>query len=439
MEMVIRANSMRHLRPALFIGLVVASFAMVVPSIAAPPATAPNDSTTQSATSTTSSTATDTRAVQAVQQVDTETVTGDGAANKNSSQDGTYEQAIVTGVKSISQQTPNGAQQLKTYDVEFLSGPLQGKNRTLSSDVSSNPYGLDPTTGDKIVVFLQPDPNGGEPLPFLQSFDRRGAIYWLLALFVATLVLLAGWQGFKIAFSILLSVLLIGIVLIPAFLHGLDPVMIAMVLVVLLATLSAVLSIGWNKKSAVTVIGTLGGVLVAYLISLIFTNWAHLSGLSTDDDRLFFEKNPLLKPQGLLFAGIIIAAMGVVEDVAVSIASGVMEVRQANTQLGFKELFRSGMVIGRDHMGALANTLVFAYVGGSLSTLLLYTQYGGSWAKFINFDSVVDEIIRSLAGTIGLVFTVPITALLAAWFALRIKEQISPIRKAGGWHGDHQH
>jgi uncharacterized membrane protein len=78
------------------------------------------------------------------------------------------------------------------------------------------------------------------------------------------------------------------------------------------------------------------------------------------------------------------------------------------------------MVIGRDHMGALANTLVFAYVGASLSTLLLYEQFGGSWLKFINFDSVTDEVVRSLAGTIGLVFSVPITALLAAWATVRM-------------------
>jgi uncharacterized membrane protein len=97
------------------------------------------------------------------------------------------------------------------------------------------------------------------------------------------------------------------------------------------------------------------------------------------------------------------------------------------------------MIIGRDHMGALANTLVFAYVGGSLSTLLLYSQYGGSWAKFLNFDSVVDEVIRSLAGTIGLIFTVPITALLAAWFALRMKSPAKVIHDAQGWHGEHKH
>ncbi|MCR4256209.1 MAG: YibE/F family protein, partial [Candidatus Uhrbacteria bacterium] len=110
---------------------------------------------------------------------------------------------------------------------------------------------------------------------------------------------------------------------------------------------------------------------------------------------------------------------------AVSIASGVAEVRRHHPKATFKELFTSGMVVGRDHMGALANTLVFAYVGASLSTLLLYSQFGGSWLKFINFDSVADEIIRSLTGTIGLVFTVPITALLAAWVMTRQRDSVA--------------
>lgn len=349
--------------------------------------------------------------------IDTEKLQSEENGGRNI--EGTYERAIVTGVRTTAKQIPSGAEQLKAYDVEFLSGPLKGKLRTLTSDVSTNPYGLEPRKGDKVVVYLQPDPAGGEPLAYLESFDRRAAIYWLIALFVLTLVLLAGWQGFKIAFSILLCVLLIGLILIPSFLKGLNPVPVAMLLTVVFTAITCGFTTGWNRKSFVTVIGTLGGVIVAYLISVIFANWAHLSGLSTEEDRMFFDKNPLLHPQGLLFAGIVIAAMGVVEDVAVSIASGVMEVRKANPQLGFKNLFRSGMTVGRDHMGALANTLIFAYVGGSLSTLLLFTQYGSSWAKFINFDSVVDEIVRSLAGTIGLVFTVPITALLAAWMAGR--------------------
>ncbi len=342
-------------------------------------------------------------------------------------QEGTYESAIILKADSILEETDSGGVQIQAIDVEFLSGPLKGQTRRIASDVSGNPYGLKPEIGDKVLIYLQPNPEGGEAYAFLEGFERRAAIYWLVALFVLTLVLLAGWQGLKIAASIIISVLLIGFVLIPAFLNGLNPIPVTFALIAVLTTITTVFTVGWNKKAFVTIIGTLGGTLVAYLIATLFSGPAHLSGLSTEEDRLFFSKNPQLDPRGLLFAGIAIAAMGVVEDVAVSISSGVMEVREANHRLGFKELFRSGMVVGRDHMGALANTLVFAYVGASLSTLLLYTQYGGSWAKFLNFDLVVDEIVRSLAGTIGLVFTVPITALLAAWAARRMLQ--TEIRK----------
>ncbi len=348
--------------------------------------------------------------------------------------EGTYESAMVKEVKTTTQTNPNGGQQVRTYVIQYLSGPLKGKTADLSSDVSSNPYALDPRPGDKVLIFLQADPNGGEPHAFLESFDRRNAIYTLIALFVLTMVLLAGWQGLKVAASIFISVMLIGFVLIPSFLKGLNPVPIALILIALFSGISSVFAMGWNRKSLVTVIGTVGGTLTAYLIASIFADWAHLNGLSTEEDRLFFDKNPTLNPRGLLFAGIIIASMGIVEDVAVSIASGIMEVRQANPRLTFKELFRSGMIVGRDHMSALANTLIFAYVGASISTLLLYTQYGGSWGKFLNFDSVVDEIIRALAGTIGLVFTVPITALLGAWFALKsTRGRLDPVKEASGY------
>ncbi len=386
----------------------------------------------------TTSTATATSTTATTTIADTEKQNGNEQTAQASTEgreiDGTYERALVQDVRSSTQQSAQGAQQLRTYVIQYLSGPLKNQTTEISSDATSNPYNLDPVPGNKVLIFLQPNPEGGAPLAFLEGFDRRNVMYGLLLLFVFVMVLLAGWQGLKTVASMFISILLIGFVLIPSFLKGLNPVPIAFLLSAVFTTISSVFAMGWNRKSFVTVIGTLGGTFVAFIIASLFSDWAHLGGLSSEEDRLFFSKNPNLNAQGLLFAGIIIASMGVVEDVAVSIASGVMEVRHANQKLGFKELFRSGMVIGRDHMAALANTLVFAYVGASISTLLLYSQYGGSWAKFINFDSVVDEIIRSMAGTIGLVFTVPITALLAAWFALRPeKTYLDPIKQVTGY------
>lgn len=327
---------------------------------------------------------------------------------------GQYERGVVEEVTLRGEVIVDGSQQVKAYRVRFLSGPLNGQVREMRSDVGSNPYGLEPRQGDKVVVFMQPSGTGDWNL-YLEGYDRRAALFWLVVLFVVTLVLLSGWQGVKVAFSIIVSIAMIGYILIPMFLRGANPVPVAIILAGVFTLLTAGFTTGWNRKAIVTAVGTMGGALIAYVISIIFANWANLSGLSTEEDRLFFEQNPTLNPRGLLFAGIIIAAVGVLEDVAVSIASGVSEVRRHQPRATFRDLFISGMVVGRDHMGALANTLVFAYVGASLSSLLLYSQFGGSWLKFINFDSVTDEVIRSLAGTIGLVFTVPITAVLAAW------------------------
>lgn len=360
-----------------------------------------------------------------------------GSASSKVTVDGLYERAQVTHVEFRMQQTSSTGEQVRVFTVKFLSGPLASKTQEIVSDVTTNPYQLVPEAGDKIVIFMQPGTDANQWNLYIDGFDRRAALAWLVVLFVLTLVLLAGWQGLKVAFSILISIGLIGYVLIPAFLKGVNPVPLAIFLGGAFTLIASGLSTGWNRKAVVTAIGTMGGAIIAYLLSVVFVRMTHLSGLSSEEDRLFFEKNALLDPRGLLFAGIIIASVGVLEDVAVSIASGVSEVRRANPRLGFRELFTSGMVVGKDHMAALANTLVYAYVGGSLSSLLLYTQFGGSWLKFINFDVVVDELVRSLCGTIGLVFTVPITALLAAWW---MRSEISDgSAPTVGHHHGHSH
>ena len=370
--------------------------------------------TTDIAVTTTATTAIDGASTGAVMEGTGE----EGDASLTDRSDGRYERAVIERVDLRSQDTTTTGQLVEEYGIRFLSGPEKGEEREIANEVGSNPYGLQPRIGDKVVIFVQPGLESGSDY-YIEGYDRRGAMLWLVMFFVLTMVVLSGWQGIKVSFSIFLSLLLIGYVLIPMFLHGYNPVPVAIILSGLMTFISTGLGTGWNKKSYVTAIGTIGGTLIAFGISSIFAHWAHLEGVSTEEDRLFFDKNPGLNPQALLFAGIIIASAGVVEDVAVSIASGVSEVRRANPRTGFRDLFRSGMVIGNDHMSALANTLVYAYVGGSLSTLLLYKQFGGSWLKFINFDSVVDEVVRSLSGTIGLVFTVPITALLAAWVLYR--------------------
>lgn len=356
---------------------------------------------------------------------------------------GIYERAEVVRVHSQTRDTSSTtSEQVDAYQIKFSTGPLQGQERTVLSDVGNNPSQIHPSAGDSIVTFLQRGDTPDSWDIYIEGFDRQGAIIWLVLLFVATMILLAGWQGVKVALSIGISIGMIGYVLIPLFLAGWNPVPVAIVLSGFFTVLSCGLSTGWDKKAMITALGTIGGALVAYLLSVIFVNWTHLAGLSSEEDRLFFQKNPGLNPRGLLFAGIIIASAGVLEDVAVSIVSGISEVHRVNPRAGFRDLFISGMAVGRDHMAALANTLIYAYVGGSLSSLLLYKQYGQSWLKFMNFDSVVDEVIRSLCGTIGLVFTIPISAFLAAFVMSRSswKDTSEPTHTHHGHtHSPHPH
>lgn len=376
----------------------------------------------QSATSSTQ----DAQAATTTTQQDSSTPSGDATSggqlrdegiNRPQNQEGSYASARLIETKLHTQGTDQQGKQQQIYDIEIRSGALTGKRMTITSDVIANPYQLQPHVGDKLVVFIQQDDNGN-PIIYLEGFDRRGSMIILFVLFVLTLILLSGWQGVKIAISISVSIFMIGWVLIPAFLRGANPVPIAILLAGAFTCISSGLTFGWNRKTFVTTIGTIGGTLVAYGISAIFAHSSHITGLGSEEDRMFFAQNPTLNPQGLLFAGIIIAAMGVVEDVAVSIASGIEQVIKANPAVSLKSLFTAGMVVGKDHMAAMANTLIFAYVGASLSTLLLYSQYDANWLKFLNFDAVTEEVIRSLAATIGLVFTVPITAFCAAWFAI---------------------
>lgn len=414
----------------MFKRLLVVSSALLSLVVLGAPAFSQAQTKSQTTSSVVTGTSTQATATQTATSAGATVETGEGG------RDGSYERAVIEGVKRGETTSTNGGQQVESYVVRFLSGAFNNQTREIVNDVGSNPYGVQPRMGDKVVIFIQPSADGVSDF-FIEGYDRRTALIWLVVLFVVALVLLAGWQGFKVALSIIVSIALIGYVLIPAFLKGVNPVPLAILLSGVFTLVSGGLSMGWNRKTYITAIGTIGGALVAYLISMIFADWAHLNGLATEEDRLFFNKNPGLNARGLLFAGIIIASAGVVEDVAVSITSGIAEVKRANQRMTFRQLFQAGMTIGNDHMSALANTLVYAYVGGSLSTLLLYTQFGGSWLKFVNFDSVVDEVIRSLSGTIGLVFTVPITALLTAWVFQ--KRNVTQEEASGGHHHGHSH
>jgi uncharacterized membrane protein len=188
------------------------------------------------------------------------------------------------------------------------------------------------------------------------------------------------------------------------------------VFICLAATATSILLIGgFTKKSLAAIMGTIGGVIVAGIAAQLVIWYAPLTGLSSEEAQILRGSVLVQKPpfySGLLAAGMLIGALGVIMDVGISIASAVSEISKADAKMTMKELYDSGMNVGRDIMGTMTNTLILAYTGGALPLLLLATQMPS--IKLVNLDLFATEVASALSGSLGLVFTIPLTAIVAA-------------------------
>jgi uncharacterized membrane protein len=172
---------------------------------------------------------------------------------------------------------------------------------------------------------------------------------------------------------------------------------------------------GKSIKSLSAAIGTLLGVAIAGILAFAVGRMIHLTGMSSEESRiLLYSMNIKIDYQGLLFGSILLGALGAVMDIGMSIASAVDEVRKVHPEANFKNLFNAGMNVGRDVMGTMSNTLILAYTGSSLPLLLLLVANKMSLSKILNLEMIASEAVRALAGSIGLVLCIPITALVSA-------------------------
>ncbi len=306
-------------------------------------------------------------------------------------------------------------------DVEITSGPHKGRLVNIYHVTSGNPaFDIFVNQGDKVLLITESQ--DGELLNvYIGDHVRDTYIYTLLGLFVALLLLLGGRQGAKALFSLIVTGVLIGYVLLPLILRGYAPMPVAVAVSALAIIVTMFVVGGINNKTLAAVMGTVSGVLVAGLLALSMGTLAKLTGLSHEESQmlLYIPQGVAFNYQGLLFAGIMIGALGAVMDVGMSIASSMFEMKHVNPGLSALELFRSGMNVGRDIMGTMSNTLILAYSGGAMCLLLLFQAYDTPLIRILNTDKVATELIRALSGSIGLVAAIPLTALVAAWLASR--------------------
>lgn len=275
--------------------------------------------------------------------------------------------------------------------------------------------------GDRVMVERTRTLEGDDVL-FITDYVRTGPLLWLTLLFVAATLALSGWQGLRSLAGMAISVLVLVAFVVPQILAGHNPLLIAIAGAVVMMGASLYLVYGWQPKTHVAVAGLLLSLLVTALLATWFVDWARLAGYGAEEAGFLQVAGVQLDTQGLLLAGILIGTLGALDDIAVGQSSAIFELRRANPALGWRALFRHGMVIGRDHIAAMVNTLLLAYAGAALPLLLMFSVFSEPLGTTINRAIIAEEIVRTLVGSLGLLAGVPLTSLIAALVAQRKKK-----------------
>lgn len=302
--------------------------------------------------------------------------------------------------------------------IEIIEGPYIGEefttDYTLSYDIDGKILAYELDVGDKVIVQIAESPDGNI-VATVQDVARADYIIGMFVVFLLSIVIIGGKRGVKAIIGLLLTILLIYFILIKGIFKGDNAILTSIITSMLVIVGTFIVIGGLNKKIMTAAIGTLGGVVSAGIMALIFNNIAKMSGACEDAIQLSINMSTInFDFRDLLFAGIIVSALGACMDVGMSIASSLDEIKMKNPDITWLELLKSGMNIGRDVIGTMTNTLILAYVGGSLTLILLFMACDMNIIEILNKETIAEQIVSAIAGSMGVVYTVPITSFIYA-------------------------
>lgn len=300
----------------------------------------------------------------------------------------------------------------QSVEVKILTGAHKGEKIIIDNILTGNPaYDINLKQNDKVVLHVEQ--NNGNVNYFVEDKYRAGGLYFLIALFFFLLLVIGGKKGFFSLISILTTLGLIFWVLTPLVLSGVNPV-VATVLTCLIASVIAIYLVGGiNAKSSGAILGTVLSLIFAAVLSVLSIKLANLNGFASEQYMYLASAHADLNLLQVLASAMIIGSLGAVMDIGMSISSTINELFDSNSGMGVNELFMAGMNVGKDIIGMMANTLILAYLGGSLALVLLSSSI--DLQKFFNLNQVAVEISSALIGSIGIVLCVPITAIISAY------------------------
>lgn len=324
-----------------------------------------------------------------------------------------FEKAVVEKVVKDNIQKDGSRVGKQEIKVRMLSGSQKGKVLDATS-FSGYLYGADCKKNMKVIVSISI--SGNNYTASVYSYNRAPIIYGFVGLFLLILWIIGGKKGFKSAVGLVFTFVCIIFLFIPMLYKGYSPFLAAVIVGILTTIVNMYLIAGMSVKTVASILGTAAGVIIAGGAAAGFGYFAKISGYNVleVEELVFLSTKTNLNVGGILFAGILIASLGAVIDVSMSVASTINEIYDKNNKLTYKELFVSGINVGRDMMGTMSNTLILAFTGGAINTMILTYSYNMKYNQIINMYSVGIEIMQGISGSIGIILTVPIVSFITS-------------------------
>jgi uncharacterized membrane protein len=345
-------------------------------------------------------------------------------AQEKTADDTTFKALVLEITKQQLSTLPDGVQvEQQNLKLKALEGELKDKivNYYGIGDVDvikKNIY----KQGDRVLVVASSD-DQGQTTYYVTDYIRTNSLLLLSILFLLSLIIVGGLKGMRSILSLVLSFLVIMKYIVPQIIAGADPIIVTVIGAFMILMLIIYLTEGFNRLSHLSVASIFISLMITVGLSWLFVNLTKLSGLSSEESSFLIGVGTgTINFQGLLMAGIIIGALGVLDDIVISQVATATEIHETDKHLSRSEIFKRTYKVGISHISSMTNTLFLAYAGASLSLLVLFGsgQSGfANWGQAVNNELIATEIVRTMAGSIGLVLSVPVSTFLAAWWVKR--------------------
>ena len=329
----------------------------------------------------------------------------------------------TSGVKEVF--NGNIADQVQEVTIEIIEGDYIGEEYTLeyvlSYDLEGKMLAKELDVGDKVEVQITEDKEGNVTAT-INDVVRGNKIIIVCIIFLVSIVAIGGKKGLRAMIGLIFTLAIIFLFMIIRISSGTNAIVMSILVSGIAIFITFGILDGFNKKTFSAALGAFCGVLVAGIIALIFNNSAKMTGAYEDAVRLSIDTAKInFNFLDVLFAGILVSAIGACMDISMSIVTGLHELKMKDSEITWKELFKEGMKIGKNNIGTMVNTLILALLGGTLSLILLFMAADMRFMEILDKEQIAEQIITAIAGSIGVVYTVPITSLI---YSLMNKEKI---------------